>query len=414
MSTMKVERILIGVLVVGMLVPAASAQLTTQQHSHGAATATSGASSAAAAAEPDPANYTRLYVSERYNRLDLKPGQSDSFEVTVENGEDSPVTLDPHLYLPKVGERPVERDWVSIDAGDTTLDAGETRTVEVTVEVPEDVQQAQYQGAVAFTNETITYPGRPARPVHAASFAVEVRREPTVHVRHGDHGFRQARAGGSVTHVVTIENTGDGAVPVNPTLSAERTGRESVIQRSWVDIDAPSEIGPGETANVTVTVEPPGDADRGRYDVPVDLGLKDPARPDHRGYWQRVDVRVQVWKQPDEPIERQFRVSDDAGNVTLTLSTHSRFQSDDGTEPVGFDVEFVSPDGTVVDADRVRVTDSGHVDLSADSRSRYPAASGGEKRFTYRLADPDAGTWSVRIVPHNTFEFGYEITRAEQ
>jgi len=375
-------------------------------------------------------NYTRLYVEDEYRRLELKPGESETFEVTVENGEDGPLEVTPGLFLPKVGDRPVEKGWVSIEPTGTTLDAGAEETVSVTVSVPEDAELGEYRGAVQFTDETIQYPGRPPRPVHAASFNVEVQRDPTVFVLPLNRGYTQLEAGESYTHSVRINNTGDEAVPLDPTLQLREERRpgpasESSADRSWFTIDAPSQVPAGESVTVEVTAEVPEDASRGDYDAELNLGLRDPARNERHDHWQRMHMRLQVWKQPDEPFEKTFDVSEGTESVTVALSASDRRNAND--EPASFDVTFVGPDGETVEPERVETTNRGHVDLSGDDRRpryRYAAEGaadsgsayadeGGERVIRYRVDSPEDGEWTLRVMPEDTVRFRYEILRDE-
>jgi hypothetical protein len=381
------------------------------------ASGTAGSAQQGTTSAANVSNYTRLYIEDEYRNLELKPGESDSFTVTVENGEESAVDLSPHVFVPKLGERPVNQEWVTIEPADTTLDAGDEQEFTVSVAVPEDAELAEYRGMIAFTDETVTYPGRPARPVHAISFNLRVFTEPTVHIVEGEHGHAQIQAGESHTHSIVIENTGDAAVPLNPKVSSERRPHpteDPSLERSWIELDAPSEVQPGDTASVDVTIAPSQDAAVGDYDFELDLGLKDPARDDRSPYWQQVHLGFQVWKQPDAPFTTGFTVTEQTEDVTLTLTTHRRTTT--ASEPPRFDVSFVSPNGTVVEADRERVTTSGNVDLARqeDTPGDSPYASpGNERAFTYSLDEPGAGEWTARIMPHNAIDFRYELLRNE-
>jgi hypothetical protein len=370
-------------------------------------------------------NYTRLYVEDEYRNLELKPGESETFEVTVGNGEDGPVEITPGLFVPRVGDRPVEKGWVTVEPGSATLEADAERTVTVTIAVPEDAELGEYRGAVRFTDETIQYPGRPPRPVHAASFNVEVRRDPTVFVLPLTRGYAQVEAGESYTHSVRINNTGEDAVPLDPTLELRderrpRPGGQPSLDRSWFTIDAPSRVPAGGSATVDVTVEVPGDASRGDYDAELDLGLRDPARPDRRDYWQRMHLSFQVWKQPEQPFEKAFDVSEGTESVTVKLSAGDRRNADDA--PASFDVTLVGPDGNEMEPERVETTNRGHVDLSGDRRRyRYAegaagggsayADEGGERVLRYRVDAPAEGEWTLRVMPRDTVRFRYEIIR---
>ncbi|NHN59936.1 MULTISPECIES: hypothetical protein [Halorussus] len=382
----------------------------------------SDSSSASESSDSDSTStdYTKLYVESDYDYPELKPGESTTFNVTVANREDSEVELDPHVYVPPVGENLLEKSWVSIEGDSTVAPGGETKFT-VTVSVPESAEMGHYSGQVAFTNETVTYPGRPARPVHAAGVNVRVWKQPTVDIVSGTYLRGQVEAGDTTTKQIVIENKGDQAVPLSPQFQSERNrygSSSSQVDPAWVDIDAPSRIGAGETATVTVTFSPPEDADSNRYRGELDLGLKDPNRDDDNNYWQRVSMNFDVWNQPDEPFETSFDVSEDAQNVTLTLSPRSGYGTSGDSDPANFDVTFVKPDGTTVDAERVRVSDSGYVDLSESNnpntqkQGEYSYRSGGQQ-FVYRIDDPEAGSWDLQVMPEDVIGFSYEITRNE-
>ena len=369
----------------------------------------------------DPGNYTRLYISDQYRNLRLKPGESDTVSVTVENGEDEAVDLSPRLATPPTrSQPPLNAEWVSIEADDTTLDAEESRSFDVTVEVPDDAEIGQYGGMIAFTDETMQYPGRPPQPIHSATLDVEVWQEPTVEIQSDTHVYTQLKAGETFSRELTIRNTGEEAVPVNPQLNSENAYRagpagRATLDRSWVTIDAPSEIAPGETDTVEISVSPPADADRGDYNAQIDLGINDPARANDHSYWQRVDLSFQLWTEPDEPFETSFDVSESTTNATLELTSSHRPRANDGDTNADFDVTFVAPDGREIDVARERLTDTGHVNLGAQRPGTATdgtyAASGGQRTFTYRLNDPQSGEWSVRIMPENTISFEYDLTR---
>jgi len=371
--------------------------------------------------DTDSSDYTNLYVESEYDYPDLKPGESTEFTVTVKNGEDSEVDLDPHVSVPPVGENLLDESWVTIEGDSTVAADGETEFT-VTVSVPEDAKIGHYRGQIAFTDETVTYPGRPERPVHAASLNVRVWKQPTVEIVSSTYLHGQVEAGDSATKQIVVENTGDQAVPLSPQFGDDRTrhygGSSSQIDPAWVDIEAPSSIDPGETATVSVTVSPPEDTDSQRYRGNLDLGLKDPNRAEDNNYWQEISLNFEVWNQPDEAFETSFDVSEDAENVTLTLSPRAGMHGASADDAASFEVTFVKPDGTTVTAERVQVTDRGSVDLSeannpsVEQQGEYGVRSGGQE-FVYRVDDPEAGSWDLRVMPENVIGFSYEIVRNE-
>jgi len=413
---MRKQTILALFLAAALAVPAAAAAPTPTAQT---ATADAGGSSSASDAA-SATNYTSLYVDAEGTNLDLKPGESDSFSLTVENGDESAVSLSPHLYVPPVGENLLKAEWVSID-GDTELDDGEETSLDVTVSVPESAELGHYRGQIALTNETVTYPGRPARPVHAVSTYVEVWKQPAVEILSSTYFSGQVEAGDSATYEVRIENSAESAVPLSPELKDQRNvrygGSTGGLDPSWVSIDAPPEIDAGETATVEMTVSVPESAERGSYDAQVDLGLKDPNRPGRSTYWQEVDLGVQVWKQPAEPFETTFDVSEDAESIDLTLSPRTAGRERQDAEAPDFDVTLVTPNGTEIAPERVRTTNEGYVDMSGRSRQAQTdgayASDGSRTSFDYTASASAAGEWTLRVMPHNTMGFNYEIVRNE-
>lgn len=414
-------------LVAVLLAPVASAYAPNADSApdQGEATADAGvadeAADAAADAQDD-SNYTRLYIADGYHSDRVKPGETASFNVTVGNAETHEVELDPHVVLPQVQGRPIQESWITIEDADTTLGPDEERTFTVTVDVPDDAELASYRAQVAFTNQTVSYEGRPDQPVHSARISVNVYEEPSVEISGDTYRYAQIQTGESYTYEYEIENTGDEAVPVNPEIAMQNTRMvsstdQNTVDRSWFSIEAPNEVAPGETETVTITVEPPEDADLGRYRTEVNLGLKDPNRPDRSDYWQQVSLNFQVWEQPDEPFETTFSVSEDADNVTLTLSG-GNYRDTASDDPVSFDVTFVSPSGEEIDPQRVSVSDGGSVSLAGDdgrqteSDGPYASESTGTE-FEYRVDDPESGEWTAQITPQNTINFRYEIVRNE-
>jgi hypothetical protein len=422
--------ILIAFLVALAAVPVATAvaptdggaQAAVPQSNNVQSTATGSDSGSASGSDDTKQNYTRLYVDARNSYLDLKPGQSETFTVTVESGEDEAIDVNPHLFTSPADRNRIESSWVEIDGPDT-IEAGAEAEYEVSVAVPEEAEIARYSGAIAFTNETVTTaPNRPERPVHAAHMSVEVWKEPTVKILSDTYIHTQVEAGDSITKQIVIENTGDSAVPLSPERSDQQhrcygTHCPQQVDQSWIDIDAPSQIEAGETATVTITISPDAEAERGRYDTEIDLGLNDPNRRDDRGYWQRVDLSFVVWEQPEEPYEAEFDVSERADNVTLTLNPQNR-RTAENAEDASFDVTFVSPDGERIEAERVQVSQSGHVNLGAQRQQGATedgayATNAGHTEFVYELDEPTEGEWTAEIMPDNTIGFQYEITQNE-
>jgi len=403
------------VLISVVAVPAAIAQQTTTG---------AGAGSAPVEAE-DRADeeYTRLSVEVDDGYPELKPGENASVTVTVANHDEEAVTVDPSLEHPPRGSDVLPAEWLEYDADNLTVEPDEAVTFNVTVAVPENADLGRYHVAIAVTDERIQHPGQPPRPLHAARLGVNVYKGPTVHVLSRTHLNGQIEAGDATTAEIVVENTGDEAVPVNPEIGADDPHRrgprsDATLDPAWVDVDAPGEIPAGVRATVEVTVSPPADAELGNHRTEIDLGLRDPARPEDDQHWQRVGVDVNVWSQPEEPYVRDFDVDSATDAVGLRLTQrggHGSTVFGGDHEPGSFNVTLVSPDGERISPERVRLSDRGSVDLTRNRRTgpvdeAYSAGSA-EREYVYRVEAPTTGEWTVEIEPQNTIRFDYEIVR---
>jgi hypothetical protein len=347
---------------------------------------------------------TDLEIDPTRADLEAEPGETATVNVTITNDGDSAATLDPQHVVLQQAPSELPEEWVSVDVP-AEVAAGESVTATVSVAVPTEVEAGNYYAQVAFTNVTSEGAGTISDFAHATLLSVEVDREPTVFVRSGEYLRGQLQTGETITRTVTVENTGEEAVALDPGLAEDEgecrgSGCPDVLPGEWLTFDAPEEIPAGETANVTVTVAPPADAASASYRTELTLGIDDPARSDRSDYWQRIDVDVDVWSPPEEPVERTFEVRPGDDRVTLTLSAGGEDERPD------FEVVFVGPEGETYEQRPTSVTKQGHVDLVNRDESRL---GGPGYQFTYEFEPPENGEWTVHIMPHDTPGFGYEI-----
>ncbi|MDY6780693.1 MAG: hypothetical protein SV760_09175 [Halobacteria archaeon] len=374
--------------------------------------------------------FTRIDVSSSYRDIELLPGKTRSFNVTVTNNEDSEVSVNPHLYVPSgipVDEKTLKSSWVTIlNDGETTLESGESREFEIEISVPEGTEPGRFYGFVAFTDEKISRRGF-SRPFHAARLSLEVRSPVRLLSESYLHG--QIKAGSSFTHGIKIKNSGSRTVEINPKVSVQNENEETVlpggsrkIDRSWITVHSPDVIGPNEEVSVKVTVAPPESAPRGEYEAQIDLGIGGNREDESSvGVQETVSLNLEVWKPPSEPFTTSFDVTNGTEKVKLRLEANSperRFGSKIGNRrPAEFDVEFVSPSGETVEAKREKTVNTGSVDLGNAGEERRNGKRGGyadrdgEKRFVFSVEDPTTGKWKARITPHNTIRFEYRVIR---
>jgi len=409
---------LIAALVLAGLLPSASAA-TVMMEEKAAAKRVAGV-----VQQPSSEDFTRLSITPRNKQLELKPGEEREFKVRVGNEEEEGVVLEPELVVSPYGQYIMKEGWVSVTPEEAEAGPEEEQEFKVKVKVPEDAQVGHYSAQVAFTNETLPYPTGVPRAVNALRLSLRVWKEPTVRIS-PSYIHDRIEAGESHTYEINVENSGEGAVALNPRFEGEGyrctgMGCPNELQKGWVSIEAPESVAPGSKARVEVSLSLPQDA-RGRYRAEIDLGVADPARAYYSDHWRKVNVNIEAWQQPTEPYRKEFEVSEGSERLTVEIGSESRgfkrYSSWGEAERPGFKLTLLSPSGEELVPEPSRRVSKGTVSLSSWYSPPWEVDSGGmytlestEYRAVYTLDSPAPGAWKAEIMPFNTTRFDYSIT----
>ena len=344
----------------------------------------------------DYKNMTKLVIQPKFKHLRLEPGDSKTFTIKIKNPTDKDVLVEPEIIQPPFSEYLLEEDWVQVSEG-FTLKPNEEKEIEIEVKIPEDAVKGYYSCIIALTNDTYSYPGSPVpNYINSIMLSVNVWVPPTVKIypRFIDD---VVEAGESYTYRITVENTGNQEIKLDPSLYEEEyydPWTSTFLTKDIVFIESPSTISPNSKAEVVVKVKVPPDA-RGYLHGSIDLGIDDPTIDE---WMQRVDMNLRVYLKPTEPYVREINV-ENATVLKIEVSSSNYLKA------IGdFEVRIKSPNG-YVDMKPSKIMETIGVTLSGDMLPPWEEAEGiykvmrYEKAETYSIENPANGIWKVEVFP---------------
>ena len=378
-------------------------------------------------------NLTILRIDPRWYDMELMPGESHEFTVTVINPNNETVSVNPIIIEEPYSECIFDEDWITIMPVSAELEAdGDEEKFTITVAIPDGADLGYYGIKIAFTDDAkpdpFPEPGPYPSYINTLNLHIEVWKLPVVQILPSRIRDRVEPSKG-YDYAITLTNTGDYDIDIDPKLRYDGRYYDSRIttpafEDDAITIDAPASVPANGTATVSVHLEVPAGA-KGRYNGEINLGIDDPSM----GRWDEeggtVHLRFEVWEQPTEPFLKAFAIDADAPITILVESRKYKwsgmYRTDGGDggdcEPY-FNLTLEGPDGTATLAPTM-VTYHGAVSLSG--RSKYGYASSGEMgldevynegytSYTEEyLANGTIGNWELGILPHYVEEFEYTI-----
>ncbi|HIH44520.1 MAG TPA: hypothetical protein HA257_05440 [Candidatus Methanoperedenaceae archaeon] len=379
--------------------------------------------------------FKKLVITPKDNYIQLEPGKTKEFTVTVKNKETESMATSVHVEIqPMMGSNTMDKSWISVTPLEATIPSGGTQKYTVKVSVPSDASNGYYPAMVAFTNETIgegPY-GMPFKYYpNALNLNINVWTPPKIVVLNS-YIYDRVKAADSYEYTVQLRNNANSAISINPELDYNQMGGYVMynggyggpqeMPQEWVTISAPSSVPAKSTANVTVKVNVPADA-RGQYVTGINLNIDDPSIDE---YSQRVQLTLDVWESPTEPFTKTFTVPADmkGGKLKIEVSASQYPYNIMGPAKTGkpagkptFQMTLTSPDGTAAATKVTKIVQRG----SANPGMSYAAPpwearsagvySEGYSSYseTYVVSDIKDGTWKLGILPGNVEMFDYTI-----
>lgn len=388
--------------------------------------------------------FEKIKIDPAYKYLELEPGDSDNFTVTVENRDNKTIELKPDLIITPYTENFMDENWTIISPSEKTLKPGEKQEFQVKVSIPEDAYLGNYAALIAFTEKVPDrdvagyYPNFPG----TMQLNIQVWVRPSVQIL-TPYVNDLVEAGKTYTYEIKLRNTGDKDIAISPELTREGgiIYAEDVVSSTGmpkqtfgddaISVEAPEKIKAGETAVIELTLAIPADA-KGSYSGSLDLNIDDPGI---RDYEELVSLNFRILPVPGEPYEKIFEAETD-GPITLEIKA---YQYGYGLYTTGgnrdltpsFNVSLIDPSGNEVTPTLVNTKYSGSINIVDDTFPQppypipyiYSRAAGGMETYnqgnyqggattfvnTYS-APGAAGEWTLSILPRNTENFEYTVT----
>jgi len=385
--------------------------------------------------------FEKISVDPAYQYLELKPGDSNNFTVTVENKENKTIALDPRLVIIPYTENFMDESWVSISPSAKDLDPGKKEEFEIEVDVPEDADLGNYAVLIAFTENMPEgdvagyYPNFPG----TMQLNLQVWTPPAVQIL-TPYVNDLIKAGETYTYEIKLRNTGSKDIAISPELTEEGNiiyydsispygGETYAFENDAINVDAPDKVKAGETDIVKLTLKVPADA-KGSYAGSLDLNIDDPGIRDYAG---RVSLNFRILPIPEEPYETTFKAGTN-GTISIEVSAHQYgygLYTAGGNQDLtpSFEVSLKDPSGNEVTPALVSTKYSGSVNIVDDTypqpylsyvsariaggtgTSNQGSYQGGTTTFVETYSVPGAaGDWTLSILPKNTENFEYSVT----
>jgi hypothetical protein len=395
--------------------------------------------------------YQKIKVDPAYKYLQMRPGNSENFTVTVENNDNETIELKPRILITPYTENFINESWISISPSGKSLKPGEKEEFEIKVSIPKDANVGNYAVLIAFPEKLPEgdvagiYPNFPG----TMQLNVQVWIPPTVQIL-TPYVNDLVESGKNYTYEIKLRNIGDKDVAISPELTNVEGGiyygssSSSTVSSSiapspiWpgqafgneaITVDAPEKIKAGQTAIVKLTLAVPANA-KGSYSGSLDLHIDDPGIREYEG---KVPLSFRILPVLKEPYETTFEATTDAP-ITVEVKAYQYgygLYTSGGNQNLipSFNVSLKDPSGNKVTPASVNTKYSGSINIIddtypqprplleissnvKDSTGIYQGSyQGGTTTYVETYTAPGAaGKWTLSIFPKNTENFEYSIT----
>lgn len=271
--------------------------------------------------------YQKITVDPAHKYLQMKPGDSASFTVTVANNDNKTIEVKPRVLITPYTQYFMNESWISINPSEKSLKPGDKMEFEVKVSVPKDTSVGSYAVLLAFSDKVPEgdvagiYPNFPG----TMQLNVQVWIPPVVQIL-TPYVNDLVEAGKDYTYEIKLKNIGDKDIAISPKLveggniiyygyaassnvasssAASSSGSSSSVASSSespsnaaspnkvssimapsagsgqtlgneaISIEAPDKIKAGQTAVVKLKLAVPANA-KGSYSGSLELHIDDP------------------------------------------------------------------------------------------------------------------------------------------
>ena len=341
----------------------------------------------------------------------LSAGGSIQSTVTFTNGGNEALILTPKVVTTPDSQNSINENWITISPTNATVAPGSVQNFNIEINVPRDVESGYYQGTIAFTNDLVP---NSTQYVNSMQLGISVQAQSKIELQ-SSYISDNVEAGKEYEYQIKIKNVAENDITIGPTLNNYNQEYEQVFDNDAIEISAPLTIKSGEVTNMTIRVHVPENATgsyNGYIDINVDGKINDGSTP-------QIGLSFNVWQQPVIPYEKTFSTNTNAP-ITIEVSTDN-YDSAMGLRTLpknngpSFDLGLIH-NSVPVNMTFVKSIESGSVNIG----SNYPmwAMKNGNiyqnnnDHYVETYTVPGAiGNWKLTILPKNTNNFGYSITK---
>ncbi len=384
-----------------------------------------------------------VWVDTGYKYLQLKPGQSEEFTVTVMNRDEEDFEARPRVITSLWGEEVLEPEWITITPGSVEIKPEGKQEFTVNVSIPADAETGYYDTILTFSDLEEKVIRMYPYPEYSVSFelSVNVWTPPNVSLMTRSI-YDRVEAGNGYDYLIRVKNIADIDIPLAPHLIPEERSYYMddfmALAENQIAIDAPDVLKAGEEVELKLHIDVPGGAD-GSYYGTLDLGIDDPTVREWDG---RVSIDLGVWEQPEDPFTTTFisRTEGAPMRIDITTTTYGSAWRVSSSENLPYFDLSLEKDGDMIEPELSGTSYTASVNLDRSpvlyrggimmddmmdemAVAEEDFAGNGNMDFTPRvyqegyrvytesyIIPSQIGKWELSILGHNAESFEYSIT----
>lgn len=357
---------------------------------------------------------TSIIDPQNYNTF-LTAGSGTQFTVSFTNKENETVALIPEVVCVPNSDKSIDKNWVKISPANATVASGSKQKFNIEINIPKDTQSGSYQGDIAFTDDLVPNSTQYANSMH---LNLVVQGLPKI-LLETQYISDILDAGKEYEYKIKMKNVASKDVTIDPKIPEYSISNDPTyipaFKSDAIEISAPSTIKAGETANMTIRVKVPENAN-GRYSGSVAMNVDGETSSDSMNNPQ-LSLDFTVLKQPFVPYAKAFKTANKEPitvEVSAYTNTNPYLQSPKREKP-SFELNLSCNDKPV-NMTFVKSVESGNINIGGGYPQIWPMndetiyqSFGNNYVETYKVPGA-AGDWELSILPKNMQSFGYTIT----
>jgi hypothetical protein len=345
----------------------------------------------------------------------LTAGSGTQLTVSFTNGGNETLNLTPKVVATPNSQNQINDSWITISPINATVAPGSVQNFVVEINVPRCTESGDYQATIAFTDDLVP---NTTQYVNSTQLDVTVQPQPKIELQASSISDN-VEAGKEYEYQMKIKNVAAEDITIDPKLSNYNSypGYAQAFGNDAIEIFAPSTIKAGEVANLTMWVHVLENATgsyNGYIDMNVDGKINDGSNP-------QIGLSFSVWQQPAVPYVKTFNTTKNTP-ITIEVSTY-KYDSTMGlrTSPIQENPMFEL--GLTCNSSPVNMTLVKSIESASPSIGNfYPIwaiengnvyQNSGESYVETYTVPGAIGVWELTILPKNTNNFGYSITKGD-